>query len=477
MKKLKSRIAWATVLFMMVGGLASCQSEDIVSQAGNSAVAMEAVAHVSMGKDTDTRASLTPDNEGLKFAWDKGDRIVVISEDGTRNIGVMTLSGEGGQPYGNFEGILNVEPDDNKVNVYYLGRNKTEGLEKLSYTTDINMASQNTDVESITDYAIMHALTDLTRENGKVSMNFMLKSIISYARFCFHLPEGITATDEVVTVKGKNIYNACTLNFADASLADKSEGAISIVPNWSTGDASMIFVPATGAETEFEVTIGEVTYKASLETKDYVKDINYCGNQPLHGRDIYFTEGGEWTLVYDANGGSGAPEAATRTDIFTPSYQFTVSTTKPVNKGYKFLGWADDANATEAQYQGEDIVTLTRPETSKTIYAVWQRGYTLYYKASENGKVYYTETQYAGPGSTSPWIFYTQNYTDEYPTKDGYTFLGWADTENATEVQYNKTEATIDLTKDVFEKTVYPVWKKNGTEGNITAPGSKGTDY
>ena len=375
MKKLKSGFAWATVLFMM-GGLASCQSEDIVSPAGDKTVAMEAVAHVYMGKDT--RASLEPDAAGLKFAWSKGDKIVVISEDGTRNIGVMTLSGEGGQSFGDFEGILNVEPNDNKVNVYYLGRKKTEGLDKMSYNTNVDMSTQNTDVASIADYAVMHTQTNLTREYGRVSMNFIVKSIISYARFCFHLPEGISATKEGVTVKGKNIYNTYTLNFSDASLTDKSEGAISITPDWSNadgGDAFMTFVPATDAVTEFEVTVGDVVYKASLDAKNYERDINYCGNQPLHGRDIYFTKDGEWTLIYNYNGGKNGPSDESE-NSFSQSYQFTIAGDIPVRNGYKFLGWADTDNATEAKYTIGSTVNITRPETSKTIYAVWKKNST-----------------------------------------------------------------------------------------------------
>lgn len=474
MKKLKLGLAWAAALSMM-GGLASCQSEDIVSQGDDNTVAVKAVAHVTMGDDT--RASFTPDAEaGLKFAWSTGDKIVVVSEDGRRNIGVMTLSGEGGQPFGDFEGILNVRPNDTKVNVYYLGRNKTEGLGNMAVSTGFNVANQNTGVANIADYAVMHTLADIAREeDGKVVMSFTVKSIISYARFCFHLPDGVSASDEAVTVKGKNIYNAYTLNFADASLSDKAEGEISIVPDWNTGDASMTFVPATGAVTEFEVTVDGVVYRAALDAKNYEKDKNYCGNQPLHGKDIYFTKDGEWTLNYDANGGTGAPDSMTDLQNFAPSCRMLVASQIPVREGYRFLGWADDADATVAQYQPGGTVTITRPAVSKTIYAVWAeeewhyKEYTLHYDT------YGDETQFYSTYCKEPWKFYTDNAP--VPTKAGYTFLGWADTQNATEVKYAKTGATIDLTKAVFTKTVYAVWKKNGAEGNVTVPGSKGTNY
>lgn len=478
MKKLKSGLAFAAAL-LLAGSLTSCQSEDIVSQTDDNSVAMEAVAHVTMGDDT--RASLTPDAAGLKFAWDKLDKIVILSEDGRRNIGVMTLVGEGGESFGNFEGTLNVRPTDSKVNVYYLGRNKKEGLGDLLRTADFNIANQNTGVANITDYAVMHSNADLTREDGKIVMNFTVKSIVSYARYCFHLPEGVSATNEAVSVKGQNIYNAFTLNLANATITDMTEGTVCMVPDWNTGDASMVVVPAMNAETEFEVTVDGVVYKAALDAKNYVADQNYCGGKPLHGKDIYFTRDGNWTLNYDGNHGTNAPEADAVNEVFTPSYTFMVTDGVPVREGYKFLGWADSADATLAKYNAGSQITLTRPETSKTIYAVWQeeewhhRTYTLHYDQGDGSTI--TESQSYGPYCSKPWVFYTDNYTDAYPTKSGYTFLGWADTENASTVVYAKTGATIDLTKEVFEKTVYPVWKKNGAEGNVTAPGSDRKPY
>lgn len=475
MKKLKLGLAWAAALSMM-GGLASCQSEDIVSQGDDNTVAVKAVAHVTMGDDT--RTSYTPGENSFKFAWSTGDKIVVVSEDGRRNIGVMALSGEGGQSSGDFEGILNVRPNDTKVNVYYLGRNKTEGLGTMAISTGFNVASQNTDLASVTDYDVMYTKADIAREDdGKVVMNFTVKSIVSIARFCFHLPDGVSASDEAVTVKGKNIYNGYTLNFADASLTDKAEGAISINPAWngSDGDAFMTFVPAVGAVTEFEVEVDGVVYKAALDEREYGAGKFFCGGQPLHGKDIYFTKDGSWTLNYDANGGTGAPDSMTDLQNFAPSCRMLVSSQIPVREGYRFLGWADDAEATVAQYQPGGTVTITRPAVSKTIYAVWAeeewhyKEYTLHYDT------YGDETQFYSTYCKEPWKFYTDNAP--VPTKAGYTFLGWADTQNATEVKYAKTGATIDLTKAVFTKTVYAVWKKNGAEGNVTVPGSKGTNY
>lgn len=54
------------------------------------------------------------------------------------------------------------------------------------------------------------------------------------------------------------------------------------------------------------------------------------------------------------------------------SYQIDVNKRELTRNGYTFLGWADDADATTAQYHGGDKITLTKDNPTKTIYAVWK---------------------------------------------------------------------------------------------------------
>lgn len=51
-----------------------------------------------------------------------------------------------------------------------------------------------------------------------------------------------------------------------------------------------------------------------------------------------------YTVSYDANGGSGAPNSQTKTQDVT----LTLSGTKPTRSGYTFLGWATSSSATSA---------------------------------------------------------------------------------------------------------------------------------
>ena len=70
-----------------------------------------------------------------------------------------------------------------------------------------------------------------------------------------------------------------------------------------------------------------------------------------------------FTLSYDANGGSTAPEKEQGTEG-------TISTKTPVRKGYTFKGWAKEADAEEAEYQPGDKYVLNE---NMTMYAVWEK--------------------------------------------------------------------------------------------------------
>jgi len=72
-----------------------------------------------------------------------------------------------------------------------------------------------------------------------------------------------------------------------------------------------------------------------------------------------------YTISYNANGGSGAPESQTKEHGTT----LTLSTTTPTRSGYNFLGWSTSSTATSATYSAGGNYTTNE---SITLYAVWQ---------------------------------------------------------------------------------------------------------
>ena len=165
-----------------------------------------------------------------------------------------------------------------------------------------------------------------------------------------------------------------------------------------------------------------------------------------------------YTLTYDANGGENAPKAQTATN--TMGYaRFQVSSDEPTRDGYTFQGWADTADATEANYHGADSIRLEADAPEKTLYAVWEKipeyTYTLTYAPNGENVTGMPEAQTVTTTATSH-EFTVSNMT---PVREGYNFLGWADTADATAANV-AAGATITLTKDAPEKTLYAVWEK-----------------
>ncbi len=71
-----------------------------------------------------------------------------------------------------------------------------------------------------------------------------------------------------------------------------------------------------------------------------------------------------YAVTFDANGGSGAPEAQTK----TPGEALTLSSGVPLRDGFTFLGWSESKTATAAQYQPGGSFT---EDADTMLYAVW----------------------------------------------------------------------------------------------------------
>ena len=75
-----------------------------------------------------------------------------------------------------------------------------------------------------------------------------------------------------------------------------------------------------------------------------------------------------YKVTYNANGGTGAPSAQTKTYGVT----LTLSSVKPTRTNYTFKGWSTSASATTASYQAGGSYTSN---AALTLYAVWELTY------------------------------------------------------------------------------------------------------
>ncbi|WP_276950378.1 DUF7601 domain-containing protein [Acetatifactor muris] len=172
-----------------------------------------------------------------------------------------------------------------------------------------------------------------------------------------------------------------------------------------------------------------------------------------------------YTLIYDGNGGSVTNLPATmtiETDSTAGGSAFTVSSVIPVRGGYRFLGWADRANAVTVNYKpGDKIETRDMKSSQMTLYAMWEKGY--HYKLILNGnggKVdgkdeYVAFERYSDIDSSSTHLSSFSNKTK----REGYILLGWSEDRQATKATY-KPEDHAMLTSTEPQKTLYAVWEK-----------------
>lgn len=95
----------------------------------------------------------------------------------------------------------------------------------------------------------------------------------------------------------------------------------------------------------------------------------YAGTAYLNDVDLQLYA--QWevmhcVILYNANGGSGAP--AQLEEVYGTT--INLSSIKPSRKGYTFVGWSNDIKADTASYHSGDTFIV---ESNMTLYAVWKQ--------------------------------------------------------------------------------------------------------
>jgi len=79
----------------------------------------------------------------------------------------------------------------------------------------------------------------------------------------------------------------------------------------------------------------------------------------------------KYAVVYNANGGSGAPSTQTKIE----DIDLTLTLLEPTRDGYEFRGWGTSSDDTTVDYMPGSIY---ESNTAITLYAIWQRDVTVY---------------------------------------------------------------------------------------------------
>jgi uncharacterized repeat protein (TIGR02543 family) len=99
----------------------------------------------------------------------------------------------------------------------------------------------------------------------------------------------------------------------------------------------------------------------------YAAGANYTANAAATLYAVW--KANTYTVSYNANGGTGAPSAQTK----TYGVNLTLSSTKPTRTNYNFKGWATSSTATTVSYAAGASYTTN---SEITLYAVWELAYT-----------------------------------------------------------------------------------------------------
>lgn len=175
----------------------------------------------------------------------------------------------------------------------------------------------------------------------------------------------------------------------------------------------------------------------------------YCYNRVVTVSFTYILK--TYDIQFDANGGSGAPDAM----IKTYGIDLTLPTTIPTREGYDFQGWGLSANDTSANYQPGGTYSSN---IARTFYAVWDPDtYTVSYNANGGSGAPVSQTKYHDTALT---------LSSTIPTKGGYDFLGWSTSASATAPSYYAGSFYTGNASVTF----YAVWEKSNYEFSIDEP-------
>lgn len=168
-------------------------------------------------------------------------------------------------------------------------------------------------------------------------------------------------------------------------------------------------------------------------------------------------------LIYNANGGTGAPAAQSAYSDEPSSSVYVILGAAPSRQYHTFKGWAPSPSAGSGRTPGGKYYMTT----SDTLYAANARIYNLYATWQRNTVLIGYDPN---GGSGSAW-YQTVNQGEQItlsstiPTRTGYKFLGWATSADATAPAY-QAGGKATFTR---ETRLYAVWEiSNSTISSIT---------
>ena len=283
-----------------------------------------------------------------------------------------------------------------------------------------------------------------------------------YGRIGIYHALSSTNTETTLTVEvwfwskysvSDNLGNALYLdNLASSGSATTDRGGTNIQTKVATGSgwSTSNQVKLTSKSYTWTHTRGTSASTRYIHAK--LTGVDRVGATMYASKTVSIPALAKYTISYSANGGSGAPSSQTK----YYGKNLTLSSTTPTRKGYIFQGWAltkDNADAGTVYYSAGG--TCGKNE-DLTLHAVWKaETYTVRYDANGGS---------GEPSQQSKTYGVTLKLSSTVPTRQNYTFKGWATSASATTATYSAGE---NYTAN-SAVTLYAVWELAYTKPRIT---------
>ena len=172
-------------------------------------------------------------------------------------------------------------------------------------------------------------------------------------------------------------------------------------------------------------------------------------------------------LVYDANGGTGAPATQSYEQVGTADHTFTVSSTTPTKSGYTFIRWLDN----EGHWRDPgDSVKVAYNETL-TLTAYWQANPVITLSAGTGGSVQpgSLTVAYGSIISVNENTITVDEQTATATANAGYSFSSWSNTSGLV-----TSDRTVSAS---FSEAPLTITASAGSGGSISPSGSVSVSY
>ena len=362
--------------------------------------------------------------------------------------------------------------------------------------------------DSVTDKSLTHYGKGSSESNLVEFLNNNLISNSFYRGYFLHLLTDYLFYNKCIPFFSKDIYNDYDIlnkeliKKYDVKLPNKVKNKVyrryknckATVRLWSRDKYKVSYNGNGGSvnQSEKEFYDGDNFTFPSASRKGYTLNGWYDNKHQMWSNTGWvvcgenYVETAQWTanqynVFFDDN---GADSGNVSDSTATYDSNFTLPESGYKKKGYKFLGWSTDKNATSPQHTAGQTFTY-RTDGDTVFYAVWAKS-DFEVKFHGNGS---SAADYTADLTYNKSVSLPKNVFE----RPGYTFIGWVEdpTRDTVQPDYTDGQAVKDLCEPGETYHLYAIWKKSDGSfetkniihddkmflGDVNLTGQNGTGY